>query len=330
MPDYSSTKKEETFKAIIFRNFFSSSKYAYEPNIGNIDFVVTEAKTPKGNTFKRHFLWAESKKGIADIYSMLTQLVLTIKKTYEQGDHLPPPYIGCFDTDKIAFVPFHDILPIFNDSDVNWNATPSNHTTADFIKTKEKVEKLSKENIVIFNLKNDKPEIVNFINNNLFAGNKTSKFQINKNNFVIIYGKWHDDVKPSIAIDWDAAKKKNILDGDFFLADVLSQDNFTFKDGLFVLLVNTQYKFDKSFDDIGFSLYKEVGFRDNQKAHKEFWDKYERPPLNEYWDYIVERRELLVPQDIRERKNYWFHRILGKEKAPFLPLKYGCKNRRSI
>ena len=112
MPDYSGTQKEETFKAAVFRDFFSSSKYAYEPNIGNIDFIVTEAKTLKGNIWKRHYLWAESKKGIADIPSMLTQLVLTIKKTYEKGEHLPPPYIACFDTAKIAFVPFHDILPI--------------------------------------------------------------------------------------------------------------------------------------------------------------------------------------------------------------------------
>jgi hypothetical protein len=306
MPDYSSIQKEETFKAAIFRDFFSSSKYAYEPNIGNIDFIVTEAKTLKGNVWKRHYLWAESKKGIADIPSMLTQLVLTIKKTYEKGEHLPPPYIACFDTAKIAFVPFHDILPIFKDNDVNWNVTPSNHTTDDFLKTKTKVENLSNKNIVIFNFETDKQEIINFINNNLIAGNITSKFQINKNNFVIIYTKWLEKVKPSIAIDWDAAKKQDILDCDFFLADVMSQENITFKDGLFVLLVNTQYKFDKKFDDIGFSLYKEVGFRDNQKAHKEFWDKYERPPLNEYWDYIVERRELLVPQDIRERKGSFF------------------------
>jgi hypothetical protein len=150
MPNYSGTKKEETFKAEIFRDFFNSSKYAYEPNIGNIDFIVTEAKTLKGNMWKRHYLWAESKKGIADIPSMLTQLVLTIKKTYEEGEHLPPPYIACFDTAKIAFVPFHDILPIFTDNDVNWNITPSNHTTDDFLKTKKKVEKLYKENIVIF------------------------------------------------------------------------------------------------------------------------------------------------------------------------------------
>ena len=87
---------------------------------------------------------------------MLTQLVLTVKKTYEKGEHLPPPFVACFDTSKIAFVPFHDILPIFSDTDVNWSITPSNHTADDFLKTKKKIEKLSKKNIVIFDFDTDK------------------------------------------------------------------------------------------------------------------------------------------------------------------------------
>ncbi|MCL2138777.1 MAG: hypothetical protein FWH41_04520 [Treponema sp.] len=298
--------KEETFKARVFQDFFSNSKYAYEPNIGNIDFIVTEKKTQKDNIWPRHYLWAESKKGTAEVYPMLTQLVLTAKKIYEKGEHLPPPFIGCFDTGKIAFVPFHDILPIFNDNDVNWNITPSNHTTDDFLKTQKKVEKLSKKNIVFFQFDKDTKEIKDFINNNLVAGKKQSKFQINKNNFVIIYTKWLEKVKKSIGIDWAAVKKADIIDGDFFLADLLSRENTTFKDKLFVILQNNQYRFDKKLDDAGFSLYKEVGFNDSQKAHKEFWNKYERPPLEEYWDYIIKRRDLLVPQDIRERKGSFF------------------------
>ncbi len=51
---------------------------------------------------------------------------------------------------------------------------------------------------------------------------------------------------------------------------------------------------------------KQADFNDGQKAHTQFWNKYERPPKEEYWDYIVERRDLLVPQDIRERKGSFF------------------------
>ena len=42
------------------------------------------------------------------------------------------------------------------------------------------------------------------------------------------------------------------------------------------------------------------------QAHIAFWNKYERPPKREYWGYIVERRDLLVPQDIRERRGSFF------------------------
>jgi hypothetical protein len=37
-----------------------------------------------------------------------------------------------------------------------------------------------------------------------------------------------------------------------------------------------------------------------------FQEIYVRPPKKEYWGYIVDRRDLLVPQDIRERKGSFF------------------------
>ncbi|MDR1653705.1 MAG: hypothetical protein LBS01_08695, partial [Prevotellaceae bacterium] len=47
-------------------------------------------------------------------------------------------------------------------------------------------------------------------------------------------------------------------------------------------------------------------FKDSQKAYIQFWAKYERPPLEDYWDYIIERRDLLVPQDVRELKGSFY------------------------
>jgi hypothetical protein len=38
----------------------------------------------------------------------------------------------------------------------------------------------------------------------------------------------------------------------------------------------------------------------------QFWKQYKRPPQKEFQDYIIERRDLLVPQDIRERKGAFF------------------------
>ncbi|MDR0526765.1 MAG: hypothetical protein LBG79_02950, partial [Spirochaetaceae bacterium] len=127
VPDYSGIQKEETLKGLVYQDYFS--KFSYEPNIDNIDFVVTDKKA-RGDLFAEsmgssvHIAYGEAKKGIRDLFDMFTQLILTCKKTYEKGEHLAPPWLLVFDEARIAFVAFHDILPIFTETDFNWNQTP--------------------------------------------------------------------------------------------------------------------------------------------------------------------------------------------------------------
>lgn len=159
----------------------------------------------------------------------------------------------------------------------------------------------------MFDYKKDSKEIKEFIKSNFVLGkSETSKIKIDKNNFVSIYSKWLDVVKPTISVNWEAARKNGIIDGDFYLADILSRENESIKDKLFVVLKVTNYEFNKHKDEYGAFTSSHVDFIDSQKAHKLFWNKYERPPKEEYWDYIIERRDLLVPQDIRQRKGSYF------------------------
>jgi hypothetical protein len=44
----------------------------------------------------------------------------------------------------------------------------------------------------------------------------------------------------------------------------------------------------------------------NKDTYLQFWKRYKRPPIKEFQEYIIERRDLLVPQDIRERKGAFF------------------------
>lgn len=113
-------------------------------------------------------------------------------------------------------------------------------------------------------------------------------------------------VKPSINISWDTAKASGILDADFFFADVLSKDNLTLKDKLFVLLKNNRYILDRKINDAGLTEQQIAEFMDGGVAHTQFWNHYVRPPKKEYWESIVTRRDRLVPQDVRERKGSYF------------------------
>jgi hypothetical protein len=101
-------------------------------------------------------------------------------------------------------------------------------------------------------------------------------------------------------------QKSGIIDGDFYLADLLSIENESLKEKLYVLLKKDHYELDRKIDELGLFSSRSTTFNDGQKAHNQFWNKYERPPREEYWDYIVERRDLLVPQDVRERKGSFF------------------------
>jgi hypothetical protein len=239
---------------------------------------------------------------------MFTQLILTCKKTYQKGDHLAPPWLGCFDEAQIAFVPFHDMLPIFNETDFNWNTTPSDHETTEFQKAREKVKKLIDTKIVVFNFMSDNEDIKEFIQTHFVDGApSTIKTPITKDNFVQIFIKWIKEVKPFINIskeEWAKFKQKGILDCDFYRADVMSDGGNTITEKLKIVLKNDNYKFQEVMN--GRLFFSDIDFSDGGIAYNRFWNKYKRPPAEEYHDYIVDRRDLLVPQNIRERMGSFF------------------------
>ncbi|EFB0373486.1 hypothetical protein HF829_000764 [Campylobacter upsaliensis] len=274
--------------------------------LGRIDFCISyNAKT----LFQPiNFLWAEAKKGNkANIIESFIQLILTIgkEKTYE--NNLPPIFLGAFDCEKIAFIPYHELDSIFTQNDFNWLVTPSKHDTKEFKTLHTKTKELLESKKLQFSFKSDTKELQSFIQANFTLNNENiAKIPITKNNFTTIYQKWLTSVAPSIGIDWDLAKKAGILDADFYLADLLSAENQSLLDKLFVVLKQTHYEFNKTTTFMGTQQKDTASFNDNQKAHTAFWNLYERPPKEEYWSYIIDRRDLLVPSDIRERKGAFF------------------------
>jgi hypothetical protein len=320
MPNYAGIQKEETLKSLVHDDYFP--QFGYEPNIDNIDFVITDKKA-RGDLFSdglgssSHYLWAEAKKGAHDVFDMFTQLLLTCKKTYDRAEYLAPPWLGVFDEARISFVSFHDILPIFTETDFNWNQTPSAHDTDDFKKAREKVKNLIGAKIVTYNFGMDDSEIKTFIKNHFVQGADASiKSPITKDNFVQIFIKWVKEVKPFINISkgtWSEFKAKGILDCDFFRADLMSEGGNTITEKLKIILKNDNYKFQENISGMLFSA--DIGFTDNGAAYSRFWNRYKRPPAKEYRQYIIDRRDLLVPQNIREVKGSFFTPKIWADKS---------------
>lgn len=309
--------REEALKNAIREDFFSDYDYT---QIGNIDFVICRSaggSPATGLDSVKSILWAEAKQGKShDIFESFVQLILTIgkEKTFEK--YLPPKYIGAFDAEKFAFIEYHSIQEVFYQNDFNWNVAPSNHETKEFKQLHALCEKQLAETSILFKYANNSKELQKFIKLNFKSVESDSvKISVTKNNFVFVFQKWCESVKDSIAVDWEKAQKSGIIPADFFLADLLSSENESLKENLFVVLKKTKYELAKRIDDMGFLTSMSVGFLDNQRGHRNFWAVYERPPKEEYWDYIIGRRDLLVPQDIRERKGSFFTPKIWVEKS---------------
>ena len=277
--------------------------------LGNIDFTVF----PKNDSLfgRTPLLWAEAKTGNFDVSTMFVQLILTIGKARTFDKTLPPAFLGAFDFKKIAFVEYSNVQDIFYLNDFNWNVTPSNHETKEFRLIKERIESTLKENTYVFDFEKDDKELRIFIKDNIANATTISKIKIDKNNFIPIYLRWVETVKPIINVNWEELTKANILDSDFYLADLFVddkdtqniEDDKTIRDSLFVVFHNQGYKIAK--ENLKQMFDATINIKDKD-IYSQFWKLYKRPPLKEFQDYIIERRDLLTPQDIRERKGAFF------------------------
>ena len=303
---YALTLREEEIKKRVAEDFFAKFETAHI--LGNIDFCVS-VQDGLGLTTDsdiQSLLWAESKKGNKeDINESFVQLILTIGKEKTNEKYMPPAFLGAFDAEKIAFIEYHKVLHIFSQNDFNWNVTPSNHETKEFRQLYSLCEKILDEEKTIFNFDSDEKELKEFIKNNLAAG-KTEKIQVTKNNFIAVFNKWCEEVMPDIQMNWEQAKKVNIFCGDFFLADLINDTTKTLYEKLDVVFSDGKYRFQREIDRLlGTEMSKTTQLK-SVKKYKAFWNKYERPPKEEHWQWFIERKDLLVPQDVRERKGSFF------------------------
>ncbi|MGL2698612.1 hypothetical protein ACQJ7N_07085 [Helicobacter pylori] len=309
-----SNLNEEPLKIQIKAEFFKDEKFRYSGD--KIDFMLSyqhpNATLP--------VLWGEAKRGdFDDLDKAFTQLLLTIGR-HKFYTHHTPPYLCAFNAFRMEFIAFNDtITSFFYKSDIDFSIPPSNHNTEGFKHALDAFKAMCKpHNKRVFDFKTQSQECKEFIKDHLNSSHLHNKIQIDKNNFFTIYQKWLEIVKPTIKIDWELAKAEGILDADYYLADLLSDGDKTIIEKLRTILKSSHYELkwgSNTLNKLGLEGITKVGFTDNQQAHQEFWSVYERPPQSEFQTSILERRDLLVPSDVRERKGAYFTPKIWVEKS---------------
>ena len=168
--------QEEELKARIGDAFFSA--FDCNSRIGKIDFCVTQSFTRRNATKTEtapivSLLWAEAKRGtVADIYKPLVQLILTIGKARTFDTYLPPPFLAAFDAEKIAFLPYREILPFLALNDFNWNVTPSDTSSREFGLLYDAVRDVLDRTAYVFRYDAHEKELREFIKQELKVSSK--------------------------------------------------------------------------------------------------------------------------------------------------------------
>ncbi len=247
MPLDFSNLNEEPLKSKIQAEFFKDKKFLYSGD--KIDFMLSY-KLPNATL---PVLWGEAKRGdFDDLDKAFTQLLLTIGK-HRLYTHHTPPYLCAFNAFRMEFIEFNDtITSFFYKSDIDFSITPSNHNTESFKHALDAFKAMFKpHNKMVFDFKTQSQECKEFIKNHLNSSHLLSKIQIDKNNFFTIYQKWFEIVKPTIDINWEAAKAKGILDADYYLADLLSDGDKTIIEKLQTILRSSHYKLNRGVNELG-------------------------------------------------------------------------------
>ena len=89
-------------------------------------------------------------------------------------------FLGAFDFQKFAFVPYEAIADVFSINDFNWNVTPSNHESKEFALLKTRIEAQLKENAYLFDFEKDVKELRYFIEHNVKEATNKAKQPIEK------------------------------------------------------------------------------------------------------------------------------------------------------
>ena len=298
---------EEELKGRVGKDWFS--RFDHLTITGNIDFSVYPKASGVGD--RRPLLWAEAKTGDYDLAAAFVQLVLTIGRARTFDRLMPPAWLGAFDGRKIAFAPWASVADVFSMNDFNWHAAPSDHASREFQLVRARIAGSLTAQATTFDYEADAAALRAFIAGPLAAPARSARLAIDRSNFYPIYLRWLDAVRPSIDVDWDKLRAAGILDSDFFLADLFVDDRNTVaiaddvavRKELFVTFEAEGYRIAKENLD---SVFDAIIAIKDKAAYQAFWARYKRPPIAAAQEWIIARRDLLVPQDIRERTGAFF------------------------
>ena len=242
-------------------------------------------------------IWFEAKdSGKISTYAMFTQLMHYVQDALNKGDYIPP-FLAVIDTQKAALMKSEDVLPFLAKKTIRWGKSASNYT-------QEALDAISAHigtHFVSFKIETHEEEFINTVKNAIKNGD-IIRTQITPNNLKQVFDKWVQMIGNEI---------KGVAEEDYallFFADIMNDGTVSTHDNLPAELM---HKNNAPVFLLGGKVYE----LSNKEGYRQFWAIYHRPPKEEYRDYLLERRDSLIPLDERSFKGAYYTPLAVVDKA---------------
>lgn len=242
-------------------------------------------------------VWFEAKDtGKHSSYAMFTQLLHYVQVALNKGEEIPP-FLAVIDTEKAAVMKTSDVLPFLEKKTVKWGKSASSYT-------QEALAEISAHigtHFISYKIATHEDEFIEALKSAIKTG-EIIRTQITPDNLKQVFDKWVDMIGREIS---GVAEESYAL---LFFADIMNDGTVSTHNNLPAELL---YKNGSPVFSLNGAIY-ELGSKD---GYRNFWQIYHRPPKSEYRDYLLERRDSLIPLDERSFKGAYYTPLAVVDKA---------------
>lgn len=244
-------------------------------------------------------IWFEAKDGYKhSTYQMFTQLLHYVQQALNRGEEVPP-FLCVIDTRKAAIMKTADALPLLSNKKqpIKWGKSASGYTQ----EALDVVSAYIGTYLVSFKIETHEDEFINTIKSAIRSG-EIIRTQITPDNLKQVFDKWVKDIGREI---------KGVAEEDYallFFADIMS-------DGTISTHANLPAELLHKNNAPVFSLNGKLYELNSREGYRQFWAIYHRPPKAEYRNYLLERRDSLIPLDERSFKGAYYTPLNVVDKA---------------
>lgn len=242
-------------------------------------------------------IWFEAKdSGKNSSYAMFTQLLHYVQVALNRGETVPP-FLAVIDTEKAALMKTSDVLPFLAKKTVKWGKSASQYT-------QEALAEISAHigtHFVSFKISTHEEEFISTVKTAINSG-EIIRTHITPDNLKQVFDKWVDMIGFEI---------EGVNEEDYallFFADIMSDGTVSTHMNLPAELMHKNGK-------PVFNLNEKIYELKSHEGYRRFWSIYHRPPKSEYRDYLLERRDSLIPIDERSFKGAYYTPLSVVDKA---------------